>query len=190
VRRLIGHALALIHKLLDVARAEAGQLDVHQEPTDMPGIVRDVAESFRAQARAKHIKLDLELDDQIPTLRTDPALVRQVIGNLVSNAVKYTRDGGRVCIEVRLEAETGNVRYAKVIVADNGPGIAPEKLPLLFIEFTRFDASAAEGAGIGLAISQKIAEALGGTISVDNRPNRGCTFILRLPVSGPARAAA
>jgi PAS domain S-box-containing protein len=191
VRRLIGHALALIHKLLDVARAEAGQLDVHEEPTEVPSIVRDVVESFRAQARAKNIRLDLELDQHIPIVRTDPALVRQVIGNLVSNAVKYTRDDGRVCIEVRLEeAPNDGVRHATVIVADNGPGIAPEKLPLLFIEFTRFDASAAEGAGIGLAISQKIAEALGGSISVDNRPNRGCTFVLRLPVSGPARAAA
>ena len=190
VRRLIGHALELIRKLLDIARAEAGQLEVHEEATDIPAIVRDVAESFRAQARAKNIKLELDLDAAIPTMQTDPALVRQVVGNLVSNAVKYTQHGGRVCVEVRLDRNGDGTTHADVIVADNGPGIDPDKLPLLFIEFTRFDTAAAEGAGIGLAISQRIAQALGGSISVDNRPAIGCTFKLRLLVGGPPRAAA
>lgn len=191
VRKLIGHALELIHRLLDVARAEAGQLAVHEQPTDMRSVVREVVESFQGQARARHIRLDLELDAHVPVLRTDPALVRQIVGNLVSNAVKYTGEGGRVCVEVRVEdSKSDGMRYAKVIVADNGPGIAPDKLPLLFIEFTRFDAGAAEGAGIGLAISQKIAEALRGSIIVDNRPSAGCTFTLQLPMPKEGRVAA
>src|SRR5262249_25989948 len=111
---------------------------------------------------------------------------------LVSNAVKYTHNGGRVCVEVRLDGDTkdNGIQHTDVIVADNGPGIDPEKLPLLFIEFTRFDASAAEGAGIGLAISQKIAQALGGSIEVETRPNVGSTFTLRLPVHDTTARAA
>lgn len=186
VRRSISHALELIRKLLDVARAEAGQLDVHQESTDLVEIVREVTESYRPQARAKELTLEVQMPDRCPALCTDPARVRQVVGNLVSNAVKYTPNVGRVCVEVRVDQRQGsNIAgdNAYVIVADNGPGIEPDKLPLLFIEFTRFDTGAADGAGIGLAISQKIAQALGGEISVENLPNRGCSFTLRLPVA-------
>lgn len=191
VRRSISHALELIRKLLDVARAEAGQLDVHQESTDLVQVVREVTESYRPQARAKELTLDLNMPDRCPALCTDPARLRQVVGNLVSNAVKYTPNGGRVCVEVRVDHQAPNTAgdNANVIVADNGLGIAPDKLPLLFIEFTRFDTGAADGAGIGLAISQRIAQALGGEISVENRPNRGCTFTLRLPVAARPKNA-
>jgi PAS domain S-box-containing protein len=183
VRRSISHALELIRKLLDLARAEAGQLEVHQEATDVVAIVRDVTESYRPQAQTKKLALAIELPDKAPPLRTDAARVRQVVGNLVSNALKYTPDGGHVHVTVRVEPGPNDVPdHADIIVADDGPGIAPDKVSLLFIEFTRFDAGT-EGSGIGLAISQKIAHALGGEISVENHPNEGCVFTFRLPIA-------
>jgi PAS domain S-box-containing protein len=196
VRRSIGHALELIGKLLDLARAEAGQLDVHEENVDVVSLVRDVAESFRAQAHAKDLALVVDEPRRAWTVRTDPALLRQVVANLVSNAVKYTPAGGRVCVELRVDGDghRGNGdherrvesrHHVQIVVADNGPGIPIDKLPLLFLEFTRFEPGAAEGSGIGLAISQRIARALGGRIAVDSRPNAGCTFKLDLPAPVP-----
>ncbi len=183
VRRSINHALELIRKLLDLARAEAGQLEVNAESTDLIAVVLEVTESFRPQAEAKKLALAIELPPKAPPLRTDAARLRQIVGNLVSNAVKYTPDGGHVRVHVHVEpGPTGAPDHADIVVADDGPGIAPDKLPLLFLEFTRFDAGT-EGTGIGLAISQKIAQALGGEISVENHPNEGCAFTLRLPIA-------
>jgi PAS domain S-box-containing protein len=182
-RQSIHHALELIHKLLDLARAEAGQLELHTESTDLTAVVREVADSFKPQAQTKAIELALNLPDHGASLVTDPARLRQVVGNLVSNAVKYTPRGGHVRVEVCMPAgrSNGKRQFADIRIADDGPGIQPEKLSQLFIEFSRFDATAAEGAGIGLAISQKIAQALGGSISVENHTDRGCTFTLHLP---------
>ena len=189
VRRSISHALELIKKLLDVARAEAGQLEVNAESTDIVAVVREVTESYRPQAQTKKLALEVELPDNAPALRTDAARVRQVVGNLVSNAVKYTPDGGHVHVKVRVErGSNATADHADVIVEDDGPGIAPDKVPLLFIEFTRFDAGT-EGSGIGLAISQKIAQALGGEIKVENHPNEGCVFTFRLPMASQAKEA-
>ena len=115
----------------------------------------------------------------MPPVETDPTRLRQVVGNIVSNAVKYTPEGGHLAIHVGAKA-----RELVIDVSDDGPGIAEEKLPMLFTEFTRFDPTAAEGAGIGLAISQKIAQALGGQITVESRVGAGSTFTLHLPTAG------
>jgi signal transduction histidine kinase len=116
-------------------------------------------------------------------IETDATRVRQVVGNLISNAVKYTPPGGHIDIRAR-HSGNGNAaddREIIISVADNGPGIPADKQSALFTEFTRFDPGAAEGAGIGLAISQRIAQALGGEITVESDPGHGSTFALHLP---------
>jgi signal transduction histidine kinase len=172
VRRSIGQALELIKQLLDIARAEAGQLEIRRQEIDLKELVRDIADSFAAQAKAKAITLTVEPQNNLPNVYTDGTRVRQVVGNLVSNAVKYTPQGGNVVVRVQERTGAGpDARNAACIaVSDDGPGIPPDKLPMLFKEFSRFDAGAAEGAGIGLAISQKIAEALAGEIRCAIRP--------------------
>jgi signal transduction histidine kinase len=189
IRRSIRHALQLTRQLLDVARAEAGELEISREETDIGALVQELTEDFRAQAEAKRLVLSLELSPELPRLETDPTRVRQVVGNLVSNAVKYTPAGGHVTVRAAVcsTPESRMERQLVIAVADDGGGISAEHLPVLFTEFTRLDPSAAEGAGIGLAISQRIARALGGEITVDSDVGKGATFELHLPTSSLSR---
>ena len=183
-RASIRHALELIARLLDLARAEAGQLELHWSAVDVTEQVREVADAFVPQARTKGIGLEVELPTPLPAVETDPARLRQVLGNLISNAVKYTPAGGHVAIDASVrENGAQNSKQVLISVCDNGPGIPEEQLPRLFMEFTRFDPAAAEGAGVGLAISQKIAEALGGTITVESQVGVGSKFVFCVPVT-------
>ncbi|GJG87290.1 hypothetical protein tb265_24710 [Gemmatimonadetes bacterium T265] len=182
-RRSLRAALHLIGDLLEVSRAESGAIDVRPTPTDLAAVARDAAEEYRAQADAKGLRLHVAVDDGVPCVTTDPVRVRQVLGNLVANAVKYT-DRGQVVVRL-LGADAGRranraPRYA-IEVADTGPGIAPEHQARLFEEFVRLDPEAAPGVGIGLAISRRIAQALGGDIAVRSAVGRGSTFVLWLP---------
>jgi signal transduction histidine kinase len=190
VRRSIRSALELIAHLLDIARAEAGQLEIRKRPTRVADEVREVTDAFLAQARAKRLEMNLALESELPVIQTDPDRLRQVVGNLISNAVKYTPSGGHVQVRTCLAPApaTPDEREIEISVSDDGPGIADDKLPLLFTEFTRFDPRAAEGAGIGLAISKKIAQALGGDIIVKTEVGRGSSFILQLPLPRPEMA--
>ena len=184
VRRSIRQALELIAHLLDLARAEAGQLEIHRCPTDVGDEVRDVADAFVAQARAKQLDMDVAVEPALPQIETDPARLRQVVGNLISNAVKYTPERGHISVRTgfAIDGATRDEHEIQITVSDDGPGISTDKLPLLFTEFTRFDPGAAEGTGIGLAISKRIAQALGGDISLDTRSSRGACFVLHLPI--------
>jgi len=118
------------------------------------------------------------------TALSDPLRVRQIIGNLISNAIKYTASGGRV--DVALSARTdgeapGPGDWIVVTVTDTGIGISPENPPMVFDEFVRFDPATARGSGVGLAISQHVAHALGGAISVQSKLGAGSQFSLWLP---------
>jgi signal transduction histidine kinase len=191
VRKSIHQALELIKTLLEIARAEAGQLEIRSMEVDVRDPVRDVVEAFAGQARAKDISIRSELPPEAVVAYTDGTRVRQIVGNLVSNAVKYTPAGGRVVVRAATHSDAGQHgrRRVAVIVEDNGPGIPVEKVPALFKEFSRFDPGATDGAGVGLAISQKIAEALGGKIAYDSGEGGGSRFSLLLPI-GDRRLAA
>jgi PAS domain S-box-containing protein len=185
VRRSIREALELIGHVLEIARAEAGELEIHKEATDLDELVRELVDAFTAQARAKEIALVAEQWSRLPTIFTDSTRVRQVVQNLLSNALKYTPRGGRIAVDVGTMSESPEPEDEQIIitVSDNGPGIPLDKLPMLFLEFTRFHPGGADGAGIGLAISQKIAQALGGEITVHSTPGAGATFAFHLPCS-------
>jgi PAS domain S-box-containing protein len=185
VRRLLRSALGLIEDLLELARAEAGQLQLELAPTDVREATREMTEEYRAQASQAGLELHLELPDELSIIESDPARIRQAVSNLVSNAIKYTPAGGhvRVCVQEDTGASDGERHgWIRVVVQDTGPGIAQEQQALLFQEFTRLDPGDRNGAGIGLAISQKITRALGGSISVESRQGEGSTFTLSLPL--------
>ncbi|HEX8391284.1 MAG TPA: HAMP domain-containing sensor histidine kinase [Longimicrobium sp.] len=184
-RRSLASAVTLIEDLLEIARADTGAIQVSREPTDVARIARDAAEEFRGQAAAQGLALTTEIADGVPTVHSDPVRVRQVLGNLISNAVKYT-PAGSVTVRVRACSGPGGRPGVALEVADTGSGIPAEKRHLLFQEYVRFEPSAARGSGVGLAISARIVEALGGEIRVESEPGVGSTFTLWLPVGSRA----
>lgn len=186
-RRCIRTALNLISGLLDIERAEAGQLDITQERMDLGAATIEIVDDFLAAAEAKGINLAAQLPQSEDPLvvESDPARVRQILANLVSNAVKYTQPNGSIVADVRAvctDDAPWRGHWAALAVTDNGPGIPVEKQGLVFREFTRFDPGAAAGSGIGLAISRRLARALGGEITFASTPGVGTTFTLWLPL--------
>lgn len=203
VRRSIAAALDLINELVEIARAEAGELEVRAEPVDLRELARDLADEYRAQAEGKGLKLRCKpAAADFPMILSDAPRIRQMLSNLLSNAVKYTPEG-QVTVSLRIaggegpqdgasrkagRAIPGADGWAAIDVVDTGPGVPEEQRHLLFREFSRLDPEAAPGAGLGLAISARIAQALGGSITMSGAPGGGSTFTLRLPAV-PAAAA-
>lgn len=184
IRATIRSALGLIQDLVELARAEAGQIELEIAPADVGEVAREIAEEYRAQAESAGLHVAAEVPAGLPRVSSDRARVRQVLGNLVSNAVKYNRDGGSVALRVALRRRDGEPSgdWMAVEVADTGSGIPADKRHLLFREFSRLEPGAAHGAGLGLAISQRIAQALGGEITLESEVGVGSTFTLWLPV--------
>jgi PAS domain S-box-containing protein len=192
-RGSIHRALELIQNVLELARAEAGQFEIRRRTMNPAAVARDIAEEFRAQAHAKGLSLEFEEREDVPPIESDASRVRQIVANLVSNAVKYTPAGGHIAVAARTRSDgrASELRdWIEIEVTDDGPGIPADKQRTLFEEFTRFDPQAAQGAGIGLAISRRIATALGGTISVQSQEGAGSTFTLMLPLEPAVEANA
>lgn len=185
IRASIRSALALIEDLLEHAHAEAGQIHVEPAPTDVREVAETLAGEYRAQAETAGLTMDTELPHEFPVVNSDPSRVRQILGNLISNAIKYNRRGGRIVIRVavRERGDDPGGEWIAVDVSDTGVGIPEEKRHLLFQEFSRLEPGTGHGAGLGLAISQKISRALGGEITVQSVVGQGSTFTLWLPAA-------
>ena len=179
IRKSLKDALQLINDLNEFARAESGHFELRPAPTQLNEIGRELAEQYRATAEQSALMLDLELN-RVPIITTDDDRVRQIVGNLLSNAIKYTPEGGRVIVRTDLRANA--IGSCVVIeIEDTGIGIPEDKQHLLFEEFARVDPSVRPGIGLGLAISRRVARALGGEITVQSESGRGSTFTLWLP---------
>ncbi|MFP4623072.1 MAG: GAF domain-containing protein [Gemmatimonadota bacterium] len=186
-RRSIRGSLRLIEDLLELARAEAGQLTIEWGPVDVRDAARELGEEYRVQAERKGLAMRLDLPADLPIIRSDANRVRQILGNLFSNAVKYTEQGEiRVAVAMRTRTASSGARdWIVTEVRDTGPGVPDEERDRLFEEFTRGASAGAGGAGIGLAISQRLARALGGEITLESEVGAGSTFTLWLPRSEP-----
>ncbi|WP_242343341.1 sensor histidine kinase [Anaeromyxobacter terrae] len=184
VRRSAGRMERLIGDLLDVAAVQAGRLSVAPAPQRPGELVREAVDSMHAVVREHGVELDVDAAPDLPLVRADHDRILQVLGNLVSNAVKVTRAGGR--IGVRADAHGAAVRFA---VVDTGPGIAPDELEEIFEPYRRGADAAYRGTGLGLAIARAIVEAHGGSIGVESLPGAGSTFWFTLPVADPPAAA-
>lgn len=200
----------LIDDLRTLSEAESGTLELHREPTDLSVLASDVAASFRPQAEAQATDLDAEVPEELPLLDVDPVRIREVLVNLVTNALRHTPSGGNVAI--RAAAHDG---YAQVAVADTGSGISPEDLEHVFERFYKSDASPSPsagssdpdrtssgtspgpstpgtgpdryaawtgGSGLGLTIAKNLVAAHGGEISADSTPGKGTTVRFTLPL--------
>ena len=181
IRKAIGRAVLLIDQLLELARAEAGEIQLELTPTDVREAASEIGEEHRAQAEMKGLAMTIELPERFPLIPSDASRIRQILGNLIANAVKYTESGSVVVRVAVREAPFGPGEWVAVDVADTGPGIAPDQQRLIFEEFARSRPHTARGVGLGLAISRRIARALGGDLTVESGVAGGSTFTLWLP---------
>jgi hypothetical protein len=175
------HLLAILNDILDTAKLEAGTLSVSPEAVALRDLVGDVQQLMQPLAAAKSLALDIDVDAQLPErVRLDGTRVRQVLYNLISNAIKFT-DSGRVTLEVR---PVGS-EWLAFAVTDTGAGIDADMLPRLFQRFGQGDDSPSRrhgGTGLGLEISRNLARLMGGDLTVQSAPGRGSRFEMRLPL--------
>ncbi len=176
----------LVTDLRDLSLAEAGQLTLRREPTDLGALAHGSVTKFEAPARDKGVRLRLEVPDALPTADVDPDRAAQILGNLLDNALRHTPEGGLITVSV--QPAPGGVR---VTVADSGPGIPAEHLPCIFDRFYRADLARSRklgGSGIGLAVVRQLTEAHGGRVRVESSAGRGAVFHLEFPVTASAAA--
>ncbi|HYW10645.1 MAG TPA: ATP-binding protein [Longimicrobium sp.] len=179
VRRSARDLLNLVDDLLDTARVDAGKVAVHPGPFTVPELFNALRATLRPLLSGETTQLVFDEADTLPPLLTDEAKVAQVLRNLVSNALKFT-EAGEVRVSAR-EESPGTVVFA---VADTGVGIAEEDQARIFEDFAQVDGNIQrrrKGTGLGLPLSRKLAELLGGTLSLQSRPDRGSVFTLTLP---------
>ena len=169
----------LVHNLLDINAIEQGSFDFHPELVDLNAVVASVVDGYRRRAADKRIRLEFAASAGKVGVRADAKVVRQVVDNLVSNAVKFTPAGGTV--EVRVAEADGRARLS---VQDTGPGLSAEDRTRLFQKYTRLSARATGGessTGLGLSIVKRLVEASGGTVACHSEPGRGSTFSVEFP---------
>ncbi len=183
--------VALINDLLDLSRIEAGKMPMSAADVELEPLLSDVQQLFKAAAEEKHLALTLELDPSLPrAVRVDPLRLRQVLCNLVNNAVKFTDHGS---VRIAASPSAGRLRFE---VQDTGTGIAPEQMGRLFQTFQQASQRSehrAIGSGLGLALSKELTGLLGGELRVESRPGEGARFFFELDLpaaNAPAPAPA
>ena len=181
------HLLNLINDILDLSKIEADRLEVESIPCALHRVIADVVTVMRVRADEKAISLDYQFDGPIPeAITSDPARLRQILTNLVGNAIKFTEQGG-VRILTQLDEGTEGRPQMVIRVVDSGIGMTPQAAARIFDPFSQADASVTRrfgGTGLGLSISRRFAEALGGGITVTSEPGVGSVFVVRID-AGP-----
>ncbi len=182
------HLLALINDILDLSKVEAGQLDLALEPVMIAEVCQASLLFVKELALKKSLRVDLLLSDPLAQMQADPRRLKQMLVNLLANAVKFTDGGGHVSLEVEIDATTGAVRFT---VQDTGIGIAQEDLARLFQPFSQVDSALGrqhEGSGLGLALVRRLAELHGGRVTVESTVGVGSRFTITLPAGQPEPA--
>ncbi|MGZ3426479.1 MAG: sensor histidine kinase [Polyangia bacterium] len=175
------HLVDLIDEVLDISAIATGQVSLKLSDVDVGQLVGDVAKAQRPLVQGRGVEIKIDIETPSPHARADERRLRQVVTNIISNAVKFT-DKGSIEIRARKDGER-----VVVSVKDTGPGIAEEQLPKLFSEFVQLGTlkQRARGTGLGLAICKRLVEAHGGQVTAESKPGAGSTFRVLLPTRGP-----
>lgn len=173
------HLLALINEILDLSRLEAGKLELQDQDVDLSFVVRDALRLVEAQAEKSKIHLSEAMRGDIPLIRGDERRLRQILINLLANAVKFTPEGGRVRVSIfRRDAELA------IEVSDTGIGMAPEHIPKALEPFGQIESKVSgkyEGTGLGLPLAKRLIELHGGTLTIESKPNAGTRVTVTVP---------
>jgi len=186
VKAAAHHLISIIEEILTFSRVDAGKEVVHRETLDVVQIARDVEELLEPQAARKGLDLSVALPDHRVVTDTDGTKLRQILINLLGNALKFT-DEGAVSLEMSLAGDS-----AQFCIRDSGPGIEPADLERIFDPFTQVDQSLKRrkgGTGLGLPVSRRLALLLGGSLSVESEPGKGTAFTLQIPVTRGRRTS-
>ena len=180
ILRAGGHLLELINEVLDISRIESGRLSISTEPVEVSTVIEECVQLIRLASEQRHIELEVNLGEVSEKyVLADCQRLKQVVLNLLSNAVKYNRDGGNVMIG----CEVGESETFRLKIRDTGYGISRQDVERLFSPFERLqaDRTTIEGTGLGLALSKRLVELMGGRIGVKSTPNEGSLFWIELP---------
>lgn len=175
------HLLNLLNDVLELAKIEAGKMQVRPEEFNFRDLCEGVAAIFRQQAENKRLNLDCDIADNVPTLKQDPQKLRQILWNLLSNAVKFTPEGGQIRIQAHAEQDD-----LLIVVSDTGVGIAQEDQESVFEKFRQTSQVLTReqgGSGLGLSICKELAKLLGGDIVLKSTLGQGTTFTVRIPIN-------
>jgi signal transduction histidine kinase len=173
----------MVNEILDLSKIEAGRMQLHLESTDLAALLADTAASFEAAASKNGNKIVCQISEQVGVAWCDATKFRNMLGQLVDNAIKFTEGGSIGLHAERDRGETGDVLM--VHVTDTGIGIAPDKITGLFEKFTVIDDTSTSkygGTGLGLALSQKLCKLMGGEILVQSEVGVGSRFTIRMPL--------
>jgi signal transduction histidine kinase len=172
--------ITLLNNFLDLSRLDAGKVRPVIRDVDVHAEVKRAFAAARPAAEAKHVVLEEQYANGVSRLRTDPVRLEQILLNLLSNAVRHSPGGAAITLSVAPEPEGVTFR-----VADHGPGIPADVQAWIFEPFERFDPESGIGAGLGLPVSRRLAELLGGRLTVESRVGEGAAFTLTLPAAPP-----
>jgi signal transduction histidine kinase len=174
------HLLSLINNILDLSKIEAGRMEVRQESCDIELLIDTCLHTMEPMLKSKGLRLQTRIESDLPVIYSDQEKLRQILLNLLSNALKFTKQGGIVTVSAKITSG-----QAVIAVTDTGIGIAETKLASIFDEFTQLDSGSTKeygGTGLGLAICRHLTELLGGCIAVHSQLHQGSTFTVTLPV--------
>jgi signal transduction histidine kinase/ActR/RegA family two-component response regulator len=176
------HLLNMVDEVLDLSRIDSGHARVKEEVVEVPTLLRECVGLLQAAADARSIQLDCSPEPAALAVAGDRTRVKQILINLLGNAIKYTQRGGRVCLASR-RVDGEGIEHVEISVTDNGPGLSAAQQAQLFQPFNRLgqEDGPTPGTGIGLVISQRLAELMRGALSVQSAPGLGCAFAVTLP---------
>jgi signal transduction histidine kinase len=180
------HLLELINEILDLSKVEAGRMELELGPMSLPDVLQDALAMVRERAERHRLTLELEVDDEMPTVLADELKLKQVVLNLLTNAVKFTADGGVIAMSAQLAGEE-----MRVTVRDTGIGIPEQDQDRIFEAFQRGGRrshTSTEGTGLGLTLSKRIVELHGGRLWLTSRVGVGSTFGFAIPADRLSRS--
>ncbi|HEY6578157.1 MAG TPA: HAMP domain-containing sensor histidine kinase, partial [Rhizomicrobium sp.] len=184
------HLLALIDEILDISKLDAGHLDLHEEWLDLGAVAASCMQLMEIHAGKTHVRLGIDLPEDLPRVYGDDRRIRQILLNLLSNAIKFTAEGGRVQVSVRAGSEG-----MMVAVSDTGIGMTDKEIPVALARFGQIDSRLSRkhtGTGLGLPLSKALAELHGGELCIESEAGVGTTVTVRFPSDRvvPVRKAA